>query len=318
MVCADDLTLSGCHVENHARSSICKRSKMPKRMPVQLRSEAAKGVALSLPATVYVGLLVAVPLGILMVYSFWTQVYVDIDKSFTLANYREAFQDPLVHSLLARSIGIAGLVTVFTVLLAYPIAYFIAFRTAKPTFWLLLVTIPFWSSYLLRVFSWKLILGFNGVLNGSLMSIRAIEEPLTFLLYNEFAVVLTLAHAWAPFAILPIYVSLRKIDPSLLEAANDLGCGAFERFRRVTLPLTVPGIIAAGLIIFIPTVGDYVTPALVGGADGKMIANLIQVQFGAANNWPMGSTLSLLSMLCVGFVAVVAVIAVRSAGRLVR
>ncbi|MDD9812111.1 MAG: ABC transporter permease [Gammaproteobacteria bacterium] len=285
---------------------------------MQIRSDAAKGAALSLPATVYVGLLVAAPLGILVVYSFWSQVYVDIDRTFTLANYREVFQDPLVHSLLARSIFIAGLVTLVTVLLAYPIAYFIALKTTKPTFWLLLVTIPFWSSYLLRVFSWKLILGFNGVLNSSLMSIRAIDEPLAFLLYNEFAVVLTLAHAWAPFAILPIYVSLRKIDPSLLEAANDLGCGAFERFTRVTLPLTLPGIIAAGLIIFIPTVGDYVTPALVGGADGKMIANLIQVQFGAANNWPLGATLSLLSMLCVTFVALAAVIALRFAGRRVR
>lgn len=291
---------------------------MPKEVPFQIRSDATKGVVLSLPATIYVGLLVAVPLGILVIYSFWTQSYVNIDKTFTLANYREAFRDPLVHFLLARSIVIAGLVTIATVLLAYPIAYFIAFKTARPTFWLLLVTIPFWSSYLLRVFSWKLILGFNGVLNSSLMSIRVIDEPLTFLLYNEFAVVLTLAHAWAPFAILPIYVSLRKIDSSLLEAANDLGCGIFERFRRVTLPLTIPGIIAASLIIFIPTVGDYVTPALVGGADGKMIANLIQVQFGAANNWPLGATLSLLSMLSVGFVALVAVITIHSAGRLVR
>jgi len=282
---------------------------------MQLRSDASRGVALSLPATVYVGLLVAAPLGILVAHSFWTQVYVDIDRAFTLANYREALQDPLVHSLLARSILIAGLVTAVTVLLAYPIAYFIAFRTGKPTFWLLLVTIPFWSSYLLRVFSWKLILGFNGVLNTSLMSVGVIDAPLDFLLYNEFAVVLTLAHAWAPFAILPIYVSLRKIDRSLLDAANDLGCGAVARFRRVTLPLTMPGVIAAGLIIFIPTVGDYVTPALVGGADGKMIANLIQVQFGAANNWPFGSTLSLLSMLSVGVVALLAVIALRGAAR---
>ncbi len=292
--------------------------KVPKGVSIQIRSDVAKGIALSLPATIYVGMLVAAPLGILMVYSFWTQSYVDIDKTFTLANYREVFQDPLIHSLLARSIIIAGLVTIATVLLAYPIAYFIAFKTIRPTFWLLLVTIPFWSSYLLRVFSWKLILGFNGVLNGSLISIRAINEPLTFLLYNEFAVVLTLAHAWAPFAILPIYVSLRKIDSSLLEAATDLGCGVFEKFGRVTLPLTIPGIIAASLIIFIPTVGDYVTPALVGGANGKMIANLIQVQFGAANNWPLGATLSLLSMLSVGFVAIVAVIAIRSSGQLVR
>ncbi|WP_170371572.1 ABC transporter permease [Ruegeria arenilitoris] len=283
-----------------------------------LRSETGKGLALSAPATLYVGLLVAVPLCILVAYSFWTQTYVQIDRTLTWSNYQEAFTDPLVRHLMIRSVAIAGAVTLTTVCLAYPIAYFIAFRTQKKTLWLLLITIPFWSSYLLRVFSWKLILGFNGVLNSALISLGLIQEPLTFLLYNEFAVVLTLAHAWAPFAILPIYVSLQKIDRSLLEAATDLGCSKLERFVRVTLPLTVPGIIAACLIIFIPTVGDYVTPALVGGSQGKMVANLIQVQFGAANNWPLGATLSLLAMLSVGCVAILFVVVVTALGRRIR
>ncbi|WP_120500741.1 ABC transporter permease [Roseovarius sp. EL26] len=283
-----------------------------------LKTEAAKGIALSAPASLYVGLLVVIPLGILVVYSFWTQTYVEIDRTFTLANYKEAINDPLVRFLLLRSIMIAGGVTMITVALAYPIAYFIAFRTQKKTTWLLLITIPFWSSYLLRVFSWKLILGFNGVMNSALLSVGVISEPLTFLLYNEFAVMLTLAHAWAPFAILPIYVSLQKIDRSFLEAATDLGCNKLERFLRVTLPLTLPGIIAASLIIFIPTVGDYVTPALVGGSQGKMIANLIQVQFGAANNWPLGATLSLMAMMSVGLVAIGYVLLVRMLGRRIR
>ena len=283
-----------------------------------LRTEAGKGLALSAPASLYVGLLVAAPLGILVAYSFWTQTYVEIDKTPTWANYLEAATDPLVRHLMLRSIAIAGAVTMATVALAYPIAYFIAFRTRKKTLWLLLITIPFWSSYLLRVFSWKLILGFNGVMNSALISLGLIEEPLTFLLYNEFAVVLTLAHAWAPFAILPIYVSLQKIDRSLLEAATDLGCSKLERFVRVTLPLTVPGIIAASLIIFIPTVGDYVTPSLVGGSQGKMVANLIQVQFGPANNWPLGATLSLVAMASVGFVAILFVILATALGRRIR
>ncbi len=283
-----------------------------------IRSETGKGLALSAPATLYVGLLVAVPLCILVAYSFWTQTYVEIDRTLTWVNYQEAFTDPLVRHLMIRSVAIAGAVTLATVCLAYPIAYFIAFRTQKKTLWLLLITIPFWSSYLLRVFSWKLILGFNGVMNSALISLGLIQEPLTFLLYNEFAVVLTLAHAWAPFAILPIYVSLQKIDHSLLEAATDLGCSKLERFVRVTLPLTVPGIIAACLIIFIPTVGDYVTPALVGGSQGKMVANLIQVQFGAANNWPLGATLSLLAMLSVGCVAILFVVVVTALGRRIR
>ena len=206
---------------------------------INMRSDAAKGMALSAPATLYVGFLVAAPLAILLAYSLWTQTYVSIDRTLTLANYREAFTDPLVRHLMIRSILIAGAVTVTTVALAYPIAYFIAFKAKRKTLWLLLITIPFWSSYLLRVFAWKLILGFNGVLNSALLGLGIIEEPLTFLLYNEFAVVLTLAHAWAPFAILPIYVSLQKIDHSLLEAATGLGNGAVQRFLRVTLPLTV-------------------------------------------------------------------------------
>ncbi|UWQ32334.1 ABC transporter permease [Leisingera sp. M527] len=283
-----------------------------------LKTEAGKGLALSAPASLYVGLLVAAPLGILVAYSFWTQSYVDIDKTLTWANYAEAATDPLVRHLMLRSILIAGAVTIATVALAYPIAYFIAYRTRKKTLWLLLITIPFWSSYLLRVFSWKLILGFNGVMNSALLSMGLINEPLTFLLYNEFAVVLTLAHAWAPFAILPIYVSLQKIDRALLEAATDLGCSKLERFFRVTLPLSVPGIIAASLIIFIPTVGDYVTPSLVGGSQGKMVANLIQVQFGPANNWPLGATLSLVAMASVGFVAILFVILATALGRRIR
>lgn len=286
--------------------------------PASQRSDASRGMTQAAPATLYVAVLVAVPLMILVAYSLWTQTYVDIDRTPTLANYREAFTDPLVRHLMIRSIWIAGAVTVATVALAYPIAYFIAVKARKKTLWLLLITIPFWSSYLLRVFAWKLILGFNGVLNSALLGLGLIDEPLTFLLYNEFAVVLTLAHAWAPFAILPIFVSIQKIDPALLEAATDLGNSAFERFVRITLPLTMPGIIAASLIIFIPTVGDYVTPSLVGGSSGKMIANLIQVQFGAANDWPLGATLSLLAMLSVGFVAMLFVLGMNGLRRQIR
>ncbi len=283
-----------------------------------LATDGARARAQAAPATLYVGFLIAAPLLILVLHSLWTQTYVSIDRTLTFANYQQALADPLVHFLLGRSIAIAGAVTLLTVLLAYPIAYFIALRAEKKTLWLLLITIPFWSSYLLRVFAWKLILGFNGVVNSGLTGLGLIDTPLTFLLYNEFAVVLTLAHAWAPFAILPIYVSLQKIDLKVLEAATDLGDNAVRRFYRVTLPLTVPGITAAALIIFIPTVGDYVTPALVGGSDGKMIANLIQVQFGAANNWPLGATLSLLAMLAVGFIALVFALSMNALRTLLR
>ncbi|MBU2091900.1 MAG: ABC transporter permease, partial [Alphaproteobacteria bacterium] len=167
----------------------------------------------------------------------------------------------------------------------------------------ILLTLPFWTSYLLRVFSWKVILGYNGVINSGLMSMGVIAEPLQFLLYNPFSVIVTLAHAWAAFAILPIYVSLEKIDRTLLEAATDLGDGPVRRFFRITLPLSMPGVIAASLLIFIPTVGDYVTPSLVGGTGGVMIANIIQAQFSRANNWPLGSALAISTMLAVTAIA---------------
>ena len=174
---------------------------------------------------------------------------------------------------------------------------------------------PFWTSYLLRVFSWKIILGYNGVINSSLKSIGLIDQPLEFLLYNPTAVVITLAHAWAAFAILPIYVSLEKIDRSLLEAAADLGDGPLMRFLRVTLPLSLPGVIAASLLVFIPTVGDYVTPSLVGGPSGLMIGNIIQQQFGRTNNWPLGSALSVASMITITVIVCVFLWSIKRARR---
>ena len=158
---------------------------------------------------------------------------------------------------------------------------------------------------MLRVFLWKVILGYNGVLNTAFLELGFITEPLTFLLYNANAVVLTLAHAWAPFAILPIFVALEKIDRSLLEAAEDLGDGPLRRFFRITLPLAMPGVIAAILIVMIPTVGDFITPKLVGGTDGLMIANMIQIQFGKANNAPLGAALAVTSMVIVAAISIV-------------
>ena len=145
----------------------------------------------------------------------------------------------------------------------------------------------------------KVILGYNGVLNSGLKGLGLIEQPLTFILYNMNAVVITLAHAWAPFAILPIYVVLEKIDRSLLEASYDLGESRIITFLRVTLPLAFPGIVAAAVIVFIPTIGDYVTPKLVGGPSGLMISNMIQLQFLKANNAPLGATLAILAMISV-------------------
>jgi spermidine/putrescine transport system permease protein len=242
----------------------------------------------------------AMPVAVLVVMSFWTQIYLDFDRTPSVANYVNFFGKAIYPKLLLKSIRISATVTLVTVLLAYPMAYFIAFRVKRSKLiWIILITVPFWTSYLLRVFAWKVVLGYNGVINSGLITLGVISEPLQFLLYNPTAVIITLAHAWAPFAILPIYVSLEKMDRSLLEAARDLGEGPFMTFVRVTLPLSLPGVIAASLLVFIPTVGDYVTPTLVGGTTGIMIGNIIQSMFGKAQNWPMGAAISVMSMMTI-------------------
>jgi spermidine/putrescine transport system permease protein len=283
------------------------------------RSEAARGLALLSPTIVIMLAALAAPMALLAIYSFWTQDGYALNTHPSLTQYATSLGRATYRELFWRSIGISSLVTLITVLLAYPMAYFVAFRVEKSKFiWLILLTIPFWTSYLLRVFAWKVILGYNGVINSGLMSLGLIHRPLEFLLYNPTAVVVTLAHAWAAFAILPIYVSLEKIDRSLLEAAADLGDGPLRRFFRITLPLSLPGVIGAAVLIFVPTTGDYVTPALVGGSDGVMIANVIEVQFDKVGNWPLGAALAMASMAAVGIVTILFVQAARAAAARIR
>jgi spermidine/putrescine transport system permease protein len=264
-------------------------------------TEKGRSMLLLMPPALYAVLLLAVPLVAIILFSFWTQDFMTLDRTFTLDNYREVAEKPIYGLLLQRSLMVSGIVTLVTVVLAYPVAYFVSFHVApnRKSIWLFLITIPFWTSYLIRVFLWKVILGYNGVVNSGLLGLGIIDEPLTFILYNVNAVIITLAHAFAPFAILPIFVALEKIDRSLLEASQDLGESKFVTFFRVTLPLSMPGLVAAVLIVFIPTIGDYVTPELMGGAGGKLIANMIQTQFLALNNAPLGAAIAIVAMLSV-------------------
>ena len=277
------------------------------------------GYGLLSPAIAIMTVMMAAPLLAMVVLSFWTQTGFDVDRSFTLANYWTLVEPsaeptvwmglpfplkyPVPAILLLKSIVMSLIITITVIAMAYPMAYFLAFRvTRSKALWLVLLTIPFWTSYLLRVFAWKIVLGFNGAINSGLKSLGLIAEPLSFLLYNPLAVMITLVHAWVAFAVLPIYVSLEKIDRSLLEAATDLGDSRWRRFMRVTLPLSAPGAIGAALLVFIPTVADYVTPTLVGGPGGTMIGNLIQELFLKQNNAPLGAAVALCMMLTVGAV----------------
>ena len=274
---------------------------------IYAKHDNVKAYTLLSPALILVLLAMASPLMLMVITSFHTQIsMMEIDSTFTIDRYKDFFSKSVYTMLLGRSIKISFFVTLVTLITTYPLAYYIAFYVKKnKMLWIVLMTLPFWTSYLLRVFAWKVILGHKGVVNTALMVSGMINEPLSFLIYSQTAVILTLAHAWAAFAILPLYVSLDKIDKSLLEASYDLGCTKFETFWRVTFPLSLPGVIGAILIIFIPTVGDYVTPQLVGGTDGRMLSNMIQSLFGRANNFPLGAASAVLMLLSVSFVALV-------------
>ncbi len=262
------------------------------------RSEAANGLAMISPTAIYATLLLAAPLVTIFLYSFWTDGYLTIVRDFTFDNYTTAWSNPAVRAVMMRSLFVSLSVTAATVVLAFPVAYFVSFYVdpSRKSLWLFLITIPFWTSYLIRIFLWKVILGYNGVINSSLMSIGLISEPIQSINYSVGAIVTALAHAYAPFAILPMFVALEKIDRSLLEAGRDLGESPFMTFFRVTLPLAMPGVISAVLIVFIPTIGDYVTPALLGGPEGKLVANLIDLNFKKLDNYPMGSAIAISAM----------------------
>ena len=229
----------------------------------------------------------------------------------TLEHYVSLAETPSYLRLLLISSGIAALVAALTTVLAYPLAYFLALRAGRrAAFLLILLLVPFWTSYLLRVMAWKLMLGEEGVINSVLLGIGVIGEPLSALLYNRFAVTVTLVYVWIPFAALPIIAALQRVEPAVLDAAADLYAGPRQQFRRVTLPLSMPGVIGAFFLVFIPTVGEYVTPLLVGGTSGTMYGNIIQDFFTKAANWPFGSMLSVVMLVATLAVAVLALRAV--------
>jgi spermidine/putrescine transport system permease protein len=218
----------------------------------------------------------------------------------SLNQYQQVLETPAYLRRLGISVGMAFVIAASATILAYPIAYFLAFRArARATIFLILLLVPFASSYLLRVMAWKLLLGREGAINWVLTSLGLIHEPSGLLVYSQAAVVITLVYVWVPFAALPIYAALQRVDRSHLEAAADLGAGPWTRFGRITIPLSLPGALATFFMVFIPTVGEYVTPSLVGGTDGIMYGNLIQDFFTRAGNWPLGSAMAVLMLLTV-------------------
>ncbi len=243
--------------------------------------------------------LLLIPLGIMALFSFRAGTFGEGRQVFTLAHFQAFFASPVYLRLLWRSLLISFYVSAVCVALAYPIAFYLVFRPGVHRLFLLTVIIvPAWVSYLLRVLAWKVLLGATGPL-ASLLDLIGLSSGSSLLLYSPLAVVITLIYVWIPFVALPIFASLQRIDLSLLEAAADLGCTRAQTFLRVILPLSLPGVLAGFLFVFIPTVGEYVTPALVGGPNGIMFGNLIQDQFLRGLNWPFGSLMSLVMLVVV-------------------
>lgn len=264
--------------------------------------ERRQGLLLISPTAIYVLLLMAGPLLAISAYSVLSAPTGDAGAVLTLKNYGVVLTDPIYRAILLRTMIVSIAVTLVTVAIAYPVAYFVSFHVnaSRKPLWLFLITIPFWTSYIIRVFLWKVILGYGGVVSSALEMLGITAEPMSFMVNATMAMVVTLAHAYAPFAILPIFVALEKIDRSLLEAGRDLGETAAGTFLRVTLPLSMPGVIAAALIVFIPTFGDYVTPDLIASGKFPMIANLIEVQMLKLNNKGLGSAVAIVAMAAIG------------------
>ncbi len=244
------------------------------------------------PARALNGLLFLIPLGIIVLYSFMTRgTYGGQGSPLTIESYQRLF-DPLYLSILLRSFWIAGISTAISLLFGFPLALFIATAAKHRGAYLNLVMLPFWTSFLVRTYAWMFLLRDTGLINTVLQSFGVIGEPIP-MLYNDAAVVLGLVYGYLPFMVLPIYSTLEKVDPALLEAAADLGATPWVALWKVIVPLAMPGIVAGSVLVFIPCLGAYLTPDLLGGGKSIMIGNIVQNQFTSARDWPFGSALSL-------------------------
>jgi spermidine/putrescine transport system permease protein len=253
-----------------------------------------------LPPLFWLTALYFVPLAILLGYSFFKHENFEVIRTISLNNFIEIVTSSAYRATIGRTLFTAALVTVISAAISLPLAYFIArFARRYRALLTVLVILPLWSSYLVRAFAWKIILGTGGVLNAILLALGIIDQPSPIFLYNSFAVTLTFVHVWLPFMILPLITAFERLPQELLEAGADLGARPAVVFGRVTLPLVMPGVISGSLSVFSLTMGDFITPSLVGGNSGIQIGNLVASQFGVADNWPLGAAFALLVLLVV-------------------
>ena len=256
------------------------------------RYRLLKLIALLIAPVGWMSIFYLVPLSILMLHAFWSVKYPEIDHTLTLVNFDTFFSRSFYLRVLLRTVLMATAVTIADIALAFPVAFWIAKRVKRNReLVLFLVVFPLWSSYLVRIFAWKSLLGTNGILNSFLIWSGLRDDPVSFFLYSKWSIFLALTHVWLPFMILPLFTILDRVPDSLLEASSDLGAGWFATFRRVILPLSRPGLLAGSLATFSLTMGDYIAPTLLGGPGDQMIGRIVADQFGVADNWPLGAML---------------------------
>src|SRR5579862_8855037 len=252
----------------------------------------------SAPPILWVTIFLLLPYALMLVHSFWLVRDGVIAHDWNLQNYAKLFQSPVYLEVLFRTMRIAAGVTLLSLLLGYPLAYYMSFHAGvRKELLYQLVIVPLWVSYLVRGYAWKTILGSDGVLNGFLQYLHITHEPVGALLYSPFAVIVMLTHIYTPFVFLPIYASLEHIPRPLVEASHDLGANRLTTFLRVILPLSMPGLVAGATFAFVLSLGDFLAPLLVGGPSGTMIANIVQSLFGAAYDWPLGAAISVCILL---------------------
>jgi spermidine/putrescine transport system permease protein len=252
----------------------------------------------SLPPLLWVGFFLLLPYALMFAHSFWLVRDGLLVHQWNLQNYHKLVTNPLYVQVLLRTMRIAASVTILSLLLGYPLAYYLSFHAgARKELLYQLVIVPLWVSYLVRGYAWKTILGSDGVLNGFLQYLHLTQQPVGFLLYSPFAVIVMLTHIYTPFVFLPIYAALEHIPRPLIEASQDLGASPRATFLRVILPLSMPGLLAGATFAFVLSLGDFLAPLLVGGPSGTMIANIVQSLFGAAYDWPLGAAVSVCILL---------------------
>jgi len=257
----------------------------------------------------WLALFFLIPIGLVALYSVGAVTVFRTDAGPSFSGWQRFLTGRSIYlGLFWKSVRMSLTVSVLVVVLAYPIGYFLALCAPKRKYvLLLLIIVPFITSYLLRIVAWRVILGGQGVINSFLFwsGVRSSDDPVTWLIYSQFTVVLVLVYVWVPFVALPIFVTLENLDRSILEAASDLGASRWRTFWRVTFPLSLPGVVAAFVFVFIPTIGEFVTPQLVGGTGGYMYGNAISDLFTQGFDWRTGSVLSLFLVAVVGLMTAV-------------